>query len=405
MNKLRLPLRKLLRDETPDAAEIDRLWSATRARLSQPKPRRWLAVPPLALAALAALAVAWRLRAPAPLRQADGQRLGVMVAEAPRTVELSDGSRVELEAGAALEPVASVGDEVALRLRRGRARFELSAKRRWTIDTGRAVIEVRGARFAVYRYEAAVEIQVFEGELTLRGAEGPGHAQTLGARQLLRIPPAETVVTPNDTAVPKIDTAVSISRSTDTPSSTAITPPRPPRRVRPPASPHPLRPESPSTSPQHDWRTLADDKKFDQAYDQLGPDGVHAKSQSASSMDDLLKLSDVARLSGHPADALPALERAVREFPEDRRAGLAAYTAGRIQADDLHQPRHGADAFAQAIALGLPDALGETAWLRLVETRLAAGDRAGAEDAATKYQARFPSGRFRDKIHKLVEAR
>jgi transmembrane sensor len=192
--------------------------------------------------------------------------------------------------------------------------------------------------------------------------------------------------------------------TTTTPATTATTatPAAPETRATPERThrhrdvPHPAAPA--------DWRALAHDKQFDAAYDALGERGLQAASRVAPSLDDLLQLADVARLSGHPADAILPLERAVREFPEDRRAGLAAYTEGRIRVDELHQASLGAAAFARAIALGLPEALSESAYLRLVETRLASGDRAGAEAAAHEYAARFPGGRFGDKIKAAVEA-
>jgi transmembrane sensor len=393
MSKLPLPLSRVLRDDAPDAAEVERLWAATRVRLA-PRPRRraWLYVPSLALAALLVFVLARRLLAPAgPLLLADGHAVGELAGVAPRTVAFNDGSRVELQDGALLQPTRNDATATAFQLRRGRARFELAGARRYTIDTGLALIQVSGARFAVFRDEATVEVMVFEGMLIVRGDEVPGHERQLGRDEQLRL--GHAPLPPPPVAPAKSDApATPTEMVPETVPATAIETTHRHRAVPRPSAPQ-------------DWRVLAHDKKFDEAYDALGERGLQAASRNVVSMDDLLQLADVARLSGHPADALPALERAVREFPEDRRAGLAAYTQGRIHADELHQARHGADAFAQAIGLGLPEALSETAYLRLVETRWASGDRAGAEEAARQYATRFPSGRFGDKIKAVVEGR
>ncbi len=83
---------------------------------------------------------------------------------------------------------------------------------------------------------------------------------------------------------------------------------------------------------------------------------------------------------------------------------MVAYTRGRIFSDDLHQPDGAAQAFAYALALGLPQALREDAYSLLVEARMHAGDRSGAQAAAREYAAQFPRGRFAERIQRLVQA-
>jgi hypothetical protein len=88
--------------------------------------------------------------------------------------------------------------------------------------------------------------------------------------------------------------------------------------------------------------------------------------------------------------------------PNDRRAAIADFTCGRIHADALRDHARAAQAFTAAIARGLPDSLRETAWLRLVETRVKAGDREGAREAARQHRQLFPSGRFGDAIARAI---
>jgi transmembrane sensor len=141
--------------------------------------------------------------------------------------------------------------------------------------------------------------------------------------------------------------------------------------------------------PSPAWRSLADHGAYADAYAALGSDGVAHASQDAT-LDELLALADVARISGHPKDAVAPLSRA--SAAHGARAALAAFTLGRVELDSLQDAPPAAHAFARAIALGLPDGLIEDAYVRLVESRARSGDAAGAKAAANEYRARFPSG-------------
>jgi transmembrane sensor len=143
--------------------------------------------------------------------------------------------------------------------------------------------------------------------------------------------------------------------------------------------------------PLDDWKDLARRGDYAQAYDAIGAPGI-ASATPRASVDELLALADVARLSGHPADAVGPLGRVISENPGDTRAPLAAFTLGRLELDTLGHPARAADAFARAIAIGLPAGLVEDAYARLVEARAKAGDHAGAEAAAQAYARAFPRG-------------
>ena len=80
---------------------------------------------------------------------------------------------------------------------------------------------------------------------------------------------------------------------------------------------------------------------------------------------DLFALADVARLSGHPAEAVAPLQRIVDGFAADRQAPLAAFALGRLQLDDLDQPRAAAASFSRALELGAPQSLRDAVRTRL----------------------------------------
>ena len=145
------------------------------------------------------------------------------------------------------------------------------------------------------------------------------------------------------------------------------------------------------------WKELARHGQNAKAYDELGSGGVERAAQGAT-VDDLLILADVARLSGHPREAVKPLERVVHEHAADPRASLAAFMLGRVELDSLGAPAAGAAAFERAITLGIPGGLAEDAYAGVVESRAKAGDLAGARAAASEYLARYPRGRRAEEV-------
>jgi transmembrane sensor len=148
------------------------------------------------------------------------------------------------------------------------------------------------------------------------------------------------------------------------------------------------------------WRSLAEQGEYNRAYELLGSNGV-ARASAGSSSDSLLALADVARLSGHPAEAVAPLEQLLREHPSDGAAPLAAYTLGRVFAS-LSRHEEAARSFDRALSLGAPRAIEEDVRWLLVRARSASGDRAAAQRAADEYRARFSDGRHARAIDALL---
>jgi tetratricopeptide (TPR) repeat protein len=145
------------------------------------------------------------------------------------------------------------------------------------------------------------------------------------------------------------------------------------------------------------WRELAARGDNRQAYAELGAAGVAAAAQSAS-VEDLFALADVARLSGHPAEAIDPLSRIVRDHPSDPRAPLAALTRGRIELRSLAAPAAAARSLEAAASMGVPAGLTQDAYALLVEAYARSGERAKARAAYARLVALFPDS---DKAAKL----
>jgi transmembrane sensor len=146
------------------------------------------------------------------------------------------------------------------------------------------------------------------------------------------------------------------------------------------------RPENGASTPS--WRLLAESGQYDEAHAALKKAGPNAVRDETA---DLLLAADAARLSGHPAAAVPYLERVVRRHASDPRAGLASFTLGRVFLEELGRPREAADAFARAREAGGP--LAEDALAREVEATARAGDTERSRELAREYQTLYPSGR------------
>jgi transmembrane sensor len=154
----------------------------------------------------------------------------------------------------------------------------------------------------------------------------------------------------------------------------------------PEPEPAPRRPGNETATPS--WRLLAESGRYDEAHAALKRAGPNAVRDETA---DLLLAADAARLSGHPAAAVPYLERVVHRHGSDPRAGLAWFTLGRVLLEELGRPREAADAFARAREAGGP--LAEDALAREVEATARAGDTVRSRELAREYQALYPNGR------------
>lgn len=374
------PLSTVLRDPV-DERTVARLWRSIEERRRVPPVRLGVmlgwATLGAAIAIVSMLALGFvtgttpprggkiALSEPGPLLLADGAAV-VPVEVAPAAtrvvVSLADRSRVAVEPGSRLEPLASSAHEFIVRLARGTATFDVEPKgpRRWVVEAGIASVEVVGTRFTVTRTPRSVHVAVARGVVLVRGNTVPDGVARLEAGRTLDVPaPAES--SEHDGGV----TARSVE-------------------------PHPE--HASSSLAAKGWRDRVRAKDYAHAYDLLGTEGLELETARAASADDLFALADVARLSGHPDGAVLPLERLLSAYPSSERAALAAVTLGRIELG-LGAPEKASVALERALARGVPAGLEEDVMARLVEADVKAGNRARASAVAADYARRFPAGR------------
>jgi len=377
MSELPVPIRDAL--EGPDEVAVERVVRGWRSRRDA---RRRQAAVALSAVAVAAAAV-FVLRRPAPegplLR--DDHTLPRAV-EAGVVARLLDRSTVAVRGGRLVVTVNSARS-FATRLDGGRARFSVTpgGPRRWTVDCDGVVVEVTGTVFEVEREPAAVRVDVERGavKVSSRRLAAP---RALSAGQWVRVPLVDAVPAAAPSAAPVAPASV----------PRVASPP-------PPATPRAARALSTPTA----WRDLARQGDYDHAWQELGADGV-ARVERSSTAAELLELADVARLSGHPAEAVSPLERVLREHPHDDAAPLAAFALGRLQLDALGRPDRAAEALERALALGVPRTLEDDVRARLVEALARAGRHDAMRAAAEEYLRRFPEGRRAAAVRRRLES-
>src|SRR5262249_40887519 len=126
------------------------------------------------------------------------------------------------------------------------------------------------------------------------------------------------------------------------------------------------------------WRENSARRRDAEAYAALGSGGGGRETARGAAVGGLLALSGVARLSGHPAEAIEPLERILHDHAASPSASLAALTLGRTELL-LGRPSDAARAFERALTLQVASGLEEDTYVRLVEAYARAGDANAAE--------------------------
>ncbi|MCB9652332.1 MAG: FecR domain-containing protein [Deltaproteobacteria bacterium] len=290
-----------------------------------------------------------------------------------RKVFFSDGSSAELvQAKTQLRLEASSEDLLELSLASGEARFEVqkNPRRLFRVRTSDLRVEVLGTRFAVAEDpEDGVErVSVYEGRVAVFvGTE----RHELGPRMRLTYDGERTVVE-DDAERPRPERRRSKRRR--------------PRRER-------------TAAPMHitvAWQDLAEDGRFGDAYE-----AMQEAPERPVGTAELMLAADVARLSGHPREAVGYLEQVV-ERRDDPRALPAAFTLGRILQRELGAPKRAAEAFHVAWSLAPTGSLAEDALAHEAECWSRAGQDDKARARAQDYLRQYPNGRKATAMRRLT---
>ena len=395
----------LERDE--DERRLHRNWEGTRARMAARDRRpatRTISIG-LAFAALALVVVlAWPKPAAGPLRT-EGGALPVAAESvaSPRTLRFDDGSSIELASGARVVPRANDERRFEWVLERGRTRVEVTpgGPRAWTIDAGIATVRVIGTAFVVEREDGTVRVEVERGRVRVEGDAVPN-----GRRELVAGERIEVHATEEHTSDDASESAARLDlRDLETAPDDDANHDATDDAIDVPAS---TTNEGPADTHDSDerpsiarWQALAERGDHRGAYEALSPSGLERRARGASARE-LLLLAAVARLSGHPADAVAPLRRFLDAHASHPEAPLAAITLARVELS-LQRPAAAAEAFERAQSLGVPGAFDAEVCSGLALARARVGALDAARDAARRCLERHANAPQREALRRLAE--
>jgi transmembrane sensor len=311
------------------------------------------------------------------------------VARAPANLATDDSRTMRFEAGATtvtlasdanVETIESSASRTVLRLTRGRALFDVAHRegRMFRVEAGAAAVQVLGTAFTVERAGEGARVVVASGRVRVFFAD---RYADLGAGEDGLFPSA---------------------RASNAASNTAPTAEQPAAENLAPApagaaSANGMTHREPASNAPT-WRSFAARGSYEEAYSALSDAGFASVRDEVA---DLFTASDVARLSGHPSDAVAPLGRVLAHHLGDARAPLAAFTLGRVLLEDMGQAREAASAFARIRSMSDAGALAEDALAREVEAWSRAGESEQAREAATVYLSRYPEGRAARRVRRF----
>jgi TolA-binding protein len=280
--------------------------------------------------------------------------------DTPVSVQLRDGSAIELAAQTQLRVLRDQAAAVEVEIASGHASFEVKhvAGRSFTVHAGTVGVHVVGTRFdvikTVRREGTEIEVSVKRGvvEVDRADRDGDKHRLTVGERWSAWIPsdPAAVVQLP----------AAVVSAPSPQPTEPAVE-----------AEPEPSAPPAPPVpSVSH---TVANDRRGE---------GVKA----------LFLRANLARRAGRVDEAANAYDELLHRFPRDTRAAVSAFELGRIRMDALSDPKGAASAFAESLRLSHHAQFREDAMARLAVAQDAVGDFAGCRTTRSRYVAEYAAG-------------
>jgi transmembrane sensor len=283
----------------------------------------------------------------------------------PGLIRLGDGSEIRLD------PATSevrVVDEQPARVRveavRGRARYSVvpGTRRIFEVHAGSVTVAVVGTEFVVERRGEQTWVEVSRGKVRVSWGEGNGSAFVAAG---------ESGLFPR-TSPPTAPESPAATTGRDGPSAPLPAPPS--RAYR-------------SRIGRHDYRA---------AYTIL----ARHPALAGDTVEELLLAADVARLSEHPAEAVPYLQRILRDHPRDERAHQAAFTLGRTFTR-LGRTREAVGMFARVRSEWPDNPLAEDALVRQAQAAAQLGDREAAQRLADEYAREYPGGRRRAEVGRL----
>jgi len=334
-----------------DERRTERLLASVHARLDRRKRALRGALTTAALASVVAVGISLRW---GPFRSNVSSLVDpASQVASSHSLKLREGSEIVLDpAQSEVRVVEETPSRVRVDVVRGSGRYSVvpNAGRAFEVHSGPVTVTVVGTEFSVEQRGEGTWVEVFRGKVRV----------TWGSEEAFVTAGESGIFPPSRSAPPPVVADEAEARAARSPQAT--------QTYR-------------SRVARHDYR---------------GAYAVLARNPALAgdTVEDLLVAADVARLSDHPSEALPYLQRVVREHPHDERAPMAAFTLGRTLLG-LGRTQEAMTMFGRVRASWPHSPLAEDALLRQAEAASQMGDLATARRIAEQYDRDYPNGRRR----------
>lgn len=286
--------------------------------------------------------------------------------QSSRVLSFEDGSRIEMNRGAALRILSNEGRDFVTKLNEGRARFsvEPGGQRRWIVEAGDVSVEVVGTVFTVERKAQGTLVSVERGTVIVSGSVPDGkvtltRGMHVESRRLLAAQSAQ-IAESNDSNSRESNEAENEAEPAD--SSISL---------------NDLIDEVPEPSTSA-LQQNPGNASANEGADEKGEDAVAR----------LLAQGDVARRNRDLGAAAEAYSSAAQiAAPQDARGAMASLSFAKVSSDPAAVMR-----LLKSGLPAMPPSLREPALARLVRACQRAGRPQDAAAFASQYKKEFPTG-------------
>ncbi len=300
-------------------------------------------------------------------------------------IRFSEGSRVELAAGARARISRSDTESVNIMVEHGNLAFAVVHHEgtRWSIDTGPFAVTVTGTEFDLrWRPESELlEVAVHKGAVVVTGCQFT-HGRDVRANEVLRARCGDTLSVTTTERTPLSDSnaqsAIIAERNPETAEAGSE------HLTHEPATGTPI------STPQK-WQILARNGQYRAAYEIVDQYGFESSCAKASATE-LALLMDVARYAGQTRRAEYAAKMLRGRFVGQPQAALAAFTLGRLAFDQANDYGTAARWFRTYLKEQSGGALAREAEGRLMECLSRTGQLSDARQLAERYLTKYPEG-------------
>ena len=346
-----------------DEGRTERLLSGVHGRIARQKRivrAASLSATAAAMVCIAIFAFRWNRTAPAIVATSNA----ASELASAHAMRLADGSDIQVDRTSSdVRIIEDSASRVRVRLVRGASRYNVvpNAARTFEVESGQVTVTVVGTEFIVEQRGEKTWVDVLRGKV--RVAWGSEH---------VLLAAGENGTFPRDAQPNGADDALAMAGENDAPAGRG-------------------------SHATQSYRARVARRDYRGAYAVLSRN----PGLAGDTVEELLVAADVARLSDHPSEAVPYLQRILREHPRDERAPMAAFTLGRTLGG-LGRTEEAMNMFGRVHSAWPKSPLAEDALLRQAEAASQLGDMGTARRIAEQYDRDYPSGRRRADVRRFA---